>query len=267
MMHDNTLRTIQETAVRAAGASILSIPGNDRLAFVVQDGKRELIPLPAAVRKHTLDDLDELCRFVVDYAKRVDAKEANKDLGGVVVFHSPTQVVAVLHDADRRDRATLTLARTGAWVWIEQAAKSPPKLTAKEFLLLLRTTLADRVEPDALHAWQVALRNVRLTTRATTDATTSHGLEKLGKEIEQQCAGAESIPEQLTVTAAVYRNVGNAETAAVVTFDVSIDFEAGKFVLTAIGDRVADAVDAAQVIVGDYIRDQAKLAAVFHGTP
>jgi hypothetical protein len=266
MLREDALELIQRTAVQAAGASILPVPGDERLAYLVNCGQCSPLELPPKPRAHAVNKLDEFCRFVSDYEKRIAAgKLTAEESGGVVVFHGPGSVVAILHDADRRDRVSLKLAATAAWEWISAAERSPPKLAPKDFLTLLRTKLADCVAADALHDWQVALRNVRLTKRTTADSTIDRGLERLGKEIQNECAGIEAVPETLVVKTEIYRNV--ATVPVEIAFDVSIDFDNCVFVLTVIGDRVANAVDGAQESIGEQIRVATGLDSVFHGTP
>lgn len=259
MLPEETVKLIQETAVSAAGAALLDIPGDPRGKYLVIDGKADRIEIPPALRAHKVCDLGELCRYLVEGKADGDSL--------AVVWHSPRQVVAILNDYDRRDRLTLDLEYTAAWGWIMAAAAQPAKLSPKEFLTLLRTKLAECVDPGALLTWQNALRNVRLKSSRSTDMQTDRGLEKLGREIEEQCVGADAIPETLELTASIYRNAGMCPVAADVAFDVSIDYGAAAFVLTAIGDRVANAVDGAQEEIGAFIRANAKLDAVFYGNP
>jgi hypothetical protein len=252
------LQVIQATAVLAADPKVVRIPGDERNAYIYKNGDLLPVKIPAALRKHTARDLGELCRYLA----RPKWWEAP-----VVVWHSAGEVVAILDDDDRRDRLTLPLEKSRAWLWVEQAAERSPKLTPKEFLTLLRTKLAECVEPGELLRWQTALRNVRLSSRSSTTIDNDKGLEKLGREIEQSCAGAEQIPDTLNVVTSIYRNAGVCETAADVSFDVSIDYDAGAFVLTQIGDAVANAIDGAHETIGDFIRANAKLDAVFYGNP
>lgn len=257
-----TLRELQSKAVAAARGEIVTIPGNAREAFFVHNGTATPIGLPPALRQHEVCELDELCRYVKD---RIATP--GDDPKSIVVWHGRDEVVVILDDADRRDRVTLGLAKTNAWEWVEACDHTRPRLDAKEFLTLLKTTLDECVDPAALHDWQVALRNVRLTRKVASEQTTERGLEKLGREIQNECAGADAVPQVLMVSAAVYRNCGEVDVVADVTFDVSIDFDAGKFVLNPIGDRIANAVDACQHGIGEYVREKTGLQSVFHGTP
>lgn len=255
------IELIQETAINATNVCFADVPGDPRRSLLVQGAHREFVPKLPAVRNHKLAELSELCRYVNEFSGSGETVDP-------VVWHSRDAIVVVLDDADRRDVVTLPLFFTAAWQWCAAVAAAPKRYDSRAFLTLLKTTLADVVDPEQLHNLQTALRDVKFIKRdeASTDVAMK-GREALGRSIEQQCTGGDKVPDLLTVTTEIYRNAVIPVESVQVAFDVSIDFENQQFVITAIGDRIANAVDGLQQLIGAHIRTETSLDAVYYGTP
>lgn len=257
MLHADALRLIQETAVNAAGVSIVRIEGEPRRVFIDSNGKFEKYDLPAPTIKAEVVEVDDLIRLAI-----ADGVPKPRSL-----WHHYESVVLVLDDSDRRDTVKMPLPKTNLFQWLERTTTQPQRVDQRTFLTLLKQELAEAVSEMQLIEFVSVLQAIKFRKSDETDSDLSRrGTEGLGRKIEQECTGADKLPEFLEIKAQIYRNLPEIEPAVVKVY-VSIDFEKQQFVLTPCGDRVAEAVDGAQAILGDILRERIAKAARKDGQP
>lgn len=246
MLQNDTLQTIQTTAVKAAGLSIVPIPGDPRNVLVHANGACTELRLPPPDRKHRVFALDDLVSL---------AKKCQSPSGGAL-WHNAASVTAIFDGCDRRDCAVLALSNAAVWGWI---MAMPSKLDQKAFLRALKTTLADSVDKAEAVQFIAALSVLRFSERQEIAADSgTRGREGLSRSIEQECSAANELPELLHVTTTINRELPELP-AVTIPIHVEIDYGAKLFVLTPVGDSVVYALRAHQEALGFLIAE--KLAA------
>lgn len=256
MITEEALQLLQTTAVDAAHLRVSPIPGDPRNVLVSSATEYDVRPIPPADRKHTVNALPDLVALAVD----------NPGKQSRSIWHSSRAVVLLFDHDDRRDTATMPLERTTVFAWLEEIGKGV-KVDQRTFVSLLKTKLADAISLQDATTFLAVLKRITFKRTATTDSDLEKGREALGRSIEDQCSGADQLPDELTVTTPVYRNVEGL-TAATVKLFVSVDHEEQRFTLTPIGDAVPLAVDGTQQQLGEHLAEEVTGAAtVIHGTP
>lgn len=174
-MTKEALALLQETAVKAAAANRLDLPGDGRKAYLNLGGKVKEIDIPPKVREHQFRRLDDLIDMANLYAEND---------GRPVVWHDQNGVILVLDDADRRDRGTFPLEITPQLQTLMMLEKQQPQMTQKELIRLLRTQL--NLDSAAI----AVFRRIDWSTSTAGSGTVERGRESLGRSIEQQVKGA-----------------------------------------------------------------------------
>lgn len=245
-LHPTTLQSIQDTAVKAAGARIVKIDGEPRKVLIESNGQYKEYDLPPPILKATVLEIDDLIRLAI--ADGVPQPRS--------VWHHYESIVLVLDDEDRRDTVTMPLPKTELFQWVERCAKAPDRLDQRAFLLLLKRELEYVVTPEQMLDFVAVLQAIKFRRSDQTEADLSkRGTEGLGRQIEKECTGADKLPEYLTVQVPVYRNAPEVPPAEINIF-VTIDFDKEQFVLSPSPDRVAQSLDGAQMILGDMLRQR-----------
>lgn len=252
MISEEAIRLIQDTAVNAAEAHVTTIPGDNRRVIVSMNGTKEFVHLLPADRKHTINRLEDLAQL----AQGCDA---------ATLWHDARAVTLLFDHDDRRDRATMPLERTAVFLWLESIAGGA-KVDQKQFIALLRTKLADAVSLEQSTAFLAVLQRIRFRRTDETSADVGKGREALGRSVEEECSGADQLPDEMLVTTQVYRNVEGLSAAKVRVF-VQIDYQEQRFCLTPVGDAVALAIDGTQAELGAKLVQLAEGVGVYHGTP
>lgn len=241
-----TLNKIQATAVQAAGARIVKIDGESRKVLIDANGVTKEYELPAPTIKAEVRDLEDLIRFAT--ADGVPEPRS--------IWHSYDQVTLLLDDTDRRDTVTMPLPKTSLFLWLLRSGNESNRFTQRELLAFFKTELAEAVTEEQKLDFVSVLQSIKFRKADETDSDLSkRGTEGLGRKIENECTGADKLPEFLNVTTSLYRNVKEVPP---VTFPVyvSIDFENQQFVLKPVSDTLETAIDGAQLILGEAIRSK-----------
>lgn len=234
-------------------ARLLAVPGDGRTAYVDQDGKVTELSIAPKPRESKVDSVDDLCAAAKAYG---DAAESS-------IWLSPSAIVLIQHDDDRRDRVTLPLRESTQWKTIKRLA-SNPVVDQAELVRLLRTELIGVGGRAELLA---AVRSIKFRSSAEGTSNIQHGNESLGRVIENAVTGAGAIPEQAICMLPLYDNQGMRGDEFEVLLDLEIVAAEQKFRLKPLPDSIEDAQNAALETYRTEIIDTLKSVRVFYGTP
>lgn len=212
-MDPQTLVLLQETAQKAAAPQDLNLPGDHRTAHVAIAGEIKEIALPPANRDHTVATLEALASFAV--------AASNSGESRAVVFHDLTGCTLLLDDADRRDKITLPLAASDQWTLLREWDEKKPMLSQREVIAALR--LVFNASPVLVNSF----RRIDLKSNQTAQNQLERGRESLGRSVESQIINAADIPETITLSVSIYRNLGENQTYDVACA-VEIDAQNGR---------------------------------------
>lgn len=200
-----SLSLLQETAVKAAGATIVAKDGDGRLSHVAIGGELKTIVVKPPLITHHVETLEALATFAVETASRWKDSLESPGLcvkGRPVIFHNAAGVVLLLDDLDRRDCVVMSLEVSDKWNTLALWNKHKPTLTQKEAVGTLR--LIFNAAPNMIDRF----RKLDLKTGQTINARVDRGRESLGKAVEAEIMNAADIPETITLQAPIYENLG-----------------------------------------------------------
>lgn len=135
---------------------------------------------------------------VVTFIGRIDPEEYRSE---AAIFYDVVGVTCLPDATDNRASVFCPLELSPQMRWLTTQAKQP--LSQRDFVRLLRIDLRGcfAAYPTLLSM----VRNLRWTGTQFNDGAVSHGRESLGRAIEAQVSGADSIPEEITVTVPFWR--------------------------------------------------------------
>ena len=159
--------------------------------------------------------------------------------GASIWLHDGTGVIGLLGDMYRESRVIWELLYSEAFsklcgqrnVWHDQ----------KAFVRLLQHDLAACGPDEPKRQLISAVRRLSFARKSDGAASVEHGKESLGRQVEAQVAGAESIPERISLTLPVYSTVG-AGMIGQVDCGIYIDVESERFGLHPYPDQTTQAV-------------------------
>lgn len=248
---------IRDLAVDSADAKkarvLTDIPGNGTVAVIQHDGELIDRPIPPKLRAHAVDSV----RDMIDAARRWKGETGN------VIWISADKVVLVIDDADRRETVTLPLVESYVFRRIKQLA-SNPVLDQTALVRLLRVELRGLVNAAAI---LTAVRKIKFRQSQAGHSDIQHGNESLGRTIEAEVTGAESIPDSLIVETNLFSNPGLDEMKSVIGLDLEIDVKNQKFLLRPIPDEVEKVTAVHLNGIRDEIENSDLVTEVFFGRP
>lgn len=225
------LKLIQDTAVKAAGATVVKVPGDDRIAYLVNDGKVTHLDLPPPNRNHQLLSVPALVALASEHAEGA-------------VFHNDEKVVLVLDSGDRREFATVKLEKSSAFSRLQQMAAGDSggrAFTQPQLVRLLRHDLRNAGVDHVL----ASIRRVEFKRNGSGKGEVQHGRESMGRSVEAAVQGVGDIPEFFNATVPVYLTPG-ADFHKTVYCTLEIDSANERFVILPDADSLAAAINAAQ---------------------
>lgn len=249
-----SLQLIQETAIKAAEAKIVRIPGDERQAYIDVGGSLTKVELPPPSIKYAVSEFDDLVSLATGHGEVA------------TLWHNESAIVLLLDAADRRDRATMTLTPTGVWKWLKSLRSDGAKFNQRDLIRFVRTTLDGALEPGAAETLLSSLRAVTFRRSDSASAEIERGKNTLGKSVEESCTGIDKLPENINVKVQAYANVDGLPEASV-SLLIDVDFDSQSFALIPIGDAVAIAEKTVQRAIGLKLNDEANGVAVYAGTP
>ena len=248
MISAEAIKLIQETAQKAAGATVLVLPGEPHKLAIVAGGTVSYRDLPPENRSHRVATLDDLTHAV-------DSFSAGTDIASV--WHCAEGIIAVL-DADRRDCANMELRYSAAY----RTLQGIKPMKQADVVRLLRHDLSGSVDPSLVPTF----RAIDFKRRNDGSSEVHHGRESLGKQVEAIVTGRSEIPEEITVNLRVYANVDLPMRYPVVC-TVEIDPVQETFSIRPLPDELTTVVQQAQAEIGDRLRKSLDKIPVFYGTP
>lgn len=265
-MFKEAIQQIQRTAIEAADAKIVRIPGDERRVLVQHIDKLQEYDVPPPLRKHVVHSLDDLIEYAKQVATLVDAD------GGPhpVVWHGTRQVVLVVDDGDRRDTVTFPLTHSGRLNRLSQLEREKTSFDQKRFVRLLRIELGMANDP-------IVAKFRKLDWKVADDSTgnVQHGKDRMGKAIQAEVQGVDELPEEISVSVPVYQEAGERQ-EYVVRCAVEIDPINQLFFLIPLPEEIQKAIDNAQadierrlldgLLVEGMVESPATIP-VYYGTP
>ena len=256
MLPAETVELIQKTAVDAAGVEIKELPGESRRVLIAAAGSYTLHDIPAPLRLHKINTLEDLTK------EAEDAATAAVGRVGPALWYEHAAVVLTYDYDDRRDRATLTLIESEQFKTLK-ALQTIRALNQAAFCRLLKHDLAGAI-PDTLLP---TIRRLTFTKNAGGNSDLQHGRDTMGRQVEAAVVGAIDIPEYLTAAVPIYANPGLTKRHEIrLSLEISTTTE--EFILRPLPDACQNAVDAAQAWIGNALRDLApESCSVINGRP
>ena len=243
-----TLQLIQETAVKASGASDkLAIvkpaaePGHIYLT-IGPDGKFARQTAAPAVRNHRLITLDEVERFVQD-----------KGSENTVVWYDRSGAVVVVDDETRRDFATLSLTLTPTMLLLGRLEKDRPGFDQREFRKMLRVDFADCQRDARLFNW---VSDLKFANMSGAVGQFSNNRESLGNDIEAQAvSGAGDCPDDVIFDVRTFDDPSLIERQGIrCVFDFSPQDRQFRLIPTPLA--VHDAIELEVTFIGERLREK-----------
>ena len=219
------------------------------------NGRLEKVDKPSRPRAHKPGDLDALIALANHLAE--DPENAP------VVWHDADAVVVVVNDHDRVERATLSLEKSDVFARLERLAAGKEKFDQKAFVRLLRIELAGTLDPVVLLN---PVRRVKFLTESTASGTVRTGAESMGREISSRVEADGEPPEDVTLSAPVYKTPG-LRAAYPVRCSVEVDPGEGTFRLLPLPDELERVKGMAVAAVAAALAEGLKGVPAYHGKP
>lgn len=258
-MLEEAIQLIQATAVEAAEAKIVRIPGDERRAIVQHRDKLHESVIPPPCRKHVVHTLAAL----MDFAREVHSKKSDPNGPAPVVWHGHNSVVLVIDDADRRDTVTFPLTLSGRLRLLAHLERDKRSFDQKQFVRLLRIELGMANDP-------VVAKFRKLGWKVADDSSgrVQHGKARMGKAIQAEVQGVDELPEEIVVEVPVYQEAGE-RTPYQVRCAVEIDPMNQQFGLTPLPEEIQKVMDLAQASIEQRLSEHlAELQIpIYYGTP
>lgn len=253
MISEKAIEVIQHTAVKAAAPVVLRIPGDDRKAFVVSGGEKEVVYLPPEKIDAKFCKLDDLLNFSMTW------KQSQ-------IWYRDDEIVAVLDSGDRRDIAKMYIISTGLFGFLASLVlDGGRKLDQKTMIHIVKNKLRFGMDEAEYRNLLTALRSVSFVKLESNSGEQDRARAALGKSIEQTCSGIDKLPEEVRLEVDLFVNLKLSTCPIVVSIDV--DFDSQSFRLGIVGDGIANATAAAMDELGSIIRNVAKDHGVYYGSP
>lgn len=247
---DDALELIQTTAVKAAGASILSGTGLRNRSFTHNNGVLETYDHDAPPRQHSARNLDTL-------ATLVEGRE------NASVWHADNLVVAVLDDRDdghRDDRVTWKLTPSAKFQAIVQEARQPR--AHADFVRWLVQNLRDEFDAAA-PGLLGTIRNLKFRSADEQTGSVQQGRESMGRQIEAEITGATDLPETVLIKVPRWASL---DYVATVECLLVLDTAERKLSLRPLADQLERAENDAQDWLHDQLTAEVKCP-VYYGAP
>ncbi|MCP3916163.1 MAG: hypothetical protein GY711_11455 [bacterium] len=246
------LQQLEGLARRANGAEAFKIQDLPEKVMVRKGTEYSIEDVPPARRDHEVHGLSDIVAAVQDEAMAADPE----------VYHGRS-VKLLLDRGDRRDVVTMPLEVTSRFKRL-LALVDGESLSVRDAVKLLRFDLHGTGVDQVISA----IRRVDFSRTGAGAQSAAHGSESLGRSIEAKVQDADKIPEEFRVQTSVYSNPGVKDLSRVdVRCGVYLDVERECIEIRVLADELENAVNAAQLAIGNALRELLPEVPVFHGAP
>ena len=190
-------------------------------------------------------------------------------VGGLLkaaVFHSHTEVIALVDQVDRRERITLPLMPSAEFAALEDLSGASgaqvKQVDQKQLIRLLKTTFRDRVPPTL----RGQVSKIEVLTNQRTTGEIGQGRERGSREFAIE--GAAEVPETVTVTVSVYQTHGLVSDRPIpCSLDVDVRSSPISFAFAPMPGALARAITEAQRELHELLVKAMPNVPVIQGTP
>jgi len=263
---NETLQTIQHTAVKAQGATgkiqILDLPQerDGRYGVVDADGSFQVVDAAPDFRRHQIASVDEVAAYVAYASERLGANP--------VVWYDDNLVQIVLDDtpeSSRRDCTTVHLLQTPQWKLLIDLAAASRSWSQKQFIRLLRIELSGCLGQDGPEIIKV-LRTIDYGSATAGKGNIQHGRESLGQELESEVrSAAGEIPEQILLRVRTFKDPA-LDSKWPIRCAIEIDSRSGEFELCPLPDELEEAMVEQLDVIGTLLNNSVQCP-IFRGRP
>lgn len=247
---DDAIKLIQDTAVQAAGVSVLSGTGLRNKSFTHNNGVLERYDHDAPARQHKVRDIETLATIV-------EGRE------NASVWHADNTVVALLDDRDdchRDDRISWSLTPSSKFTALVQQAQQPR--AHADFVRWLVQNLRDEFDAAA-PGLLGTIRNLKFRNSDEQSGNVQQGRESMGRQIEAEISGATDLPETVLIKV---RRWASLDYVAAVECLLVLDTTERKLSLRPLADQLEQAENGAQEWLDEQLTALVKCP-VHYGTP
>jgi len=214
--------------------------------------------------------LDDLIAYALLYAARTSDIVADPDTADpdTVVWHGPEGVTLLLDDADRRDRVIFPLVPSREQIalkGLEENTIAHDGFEQRPLIRFLRFELG--LDNLPLLA---KFRNLKFGLQSGQGSNLQHGKESIDRSIKEEIlsAGAEALPETITVEVPLYDTYGERH-KYLVRLGLEIDTANSLFHLRPLPGALNYAIDQHQADIGRRLKEALEETAVpvYFGAP
>lgn len=200
MIARDAIELIQKTAQQAQAPQVVTVPGEQGQRVLVYSAGQftEYSPMPP-YRSHTVYSLEDL----IQYARQLG------DADDPVIWHSLDGVTLILDDSDRRAKVTFPLSYSDAMNALKQLERAATGMDQRSFVRLLKFVLG--VDAAYVTPW----RKLDWRTQVAASGETAAGRDRMGREITAEVAGTTALPEELSISLSIYRELCERRTYTV----------------------------------------------------
>ena len=254
----DAIQVIQETAVKASRAAVLPIEGE--VSHVVRIAHPD-----GSVTRHVLDPNPRLHEFstlgaLIAFTR--NAIEGRHGEANPVVWLGEHSVSVVVNDETRRDVGILSLQVTPQFEALQTRATATWR-SQTDMIRLLRLDLADTLPGDSTDLL-ARMRNVRFKSAADGHGNVQHGKESMGRSINAEVLGVDTLPDDVTLAVRVYA-VPDLRTTQNIRCALDIAVEEQQFRLVPRPMACADALAAVGDEIGKILADELECP-IYRGT-
>lgn len=201
-------------------------------------------------RQHTVSDLES-------FAARIESPDKAS------VWHHGNKVVAILDDSAESYRDDIVSWPIKGSSKFESLVKQAPTPRAHvDFVRFIVQNLRDEFDASA-PGLLGTIRNLKMKSLDTYQGEVQHGRESMGRDIQNEIAGADKLPETIVIRV---RRWADLDCFAEVECLLVLDVDARKLSLQPLADELEQAENAAQKWLHELLSGAVE-ASVFYGTP
>lgn len=249
------VQKIQDLAQAALRPQLLEVPGQakDTATFALPSGELKTVTLASDPPSYKAASLKTLVAL---------AQEANQH-NDASIWYGRHAVIAILEQQYRRQRATYRLETTPQLDYLVSLEASSHWLDQKSMIRALRVNLAGCCH----HSLLFAIRSVKWRTSDEGKTEVQHGKASLGRAIQSELTGSDSIPEEITLDVPLWKGLGATLYQIHCSFEIEPSTQ--RFCLQPFPGQIEAALLQAEVELGDTIVAllQGAEVPVYHGSP